>query len=126
LATFDSHAFYEKLRHGPLAHDLRDFPAQVHAYFEPFFKAHQDILYVHFSSAMSGTFSAMNLAVEELKKKYPGVRFETIDTKGITIGSLNIVEEIGDLYQQGKSIDEIKNGPKPKSISSPSISTPTI
>jgi fatty acid-binding protein DegV len=108
LATFDSHAFYEKLRHGPLLTTCGISPVKYAQYFEPFFQAHQDILYVHFSAAMSGTFSAMAVAVEELKKKYPGVNFYTIDTKGITIGSLNIVEEIGDLYQQGKSIDEIK------------------
>jgi DegV family protein with EDD domain len=110
--SFDSHAFYEKLRHGPLLTTCGISSLKYTAYFEPFFKANQDILYVHFSAAMSGTFSAMNLAVEELKKKYPGVRFETIDTKGITIGSLNIVEEIGDLYVQGKSIDEIKEWAK--------------
>ena len=31
----------------------------------------------------------------------------TIDTKGITICSLNIVKEIGDMYKKGKNIDEI-------------------
>ncbi|MBO7535937.1 MAG: DegV family EDD domain-containing protein, partial [Bacilli bacterium] len=31
-----------------------------------------------------------------------------IDTKGITIGSINIVLEIGELYKAGKSIEEIQ------------------
>ena len=30
-----------------------------------------------------------------------------MDTKGITIGSLNIVEEIGDMYKAGKTAEEI-------------------
>ena len=40
-------------------------------YFEPTLKEGKDILYVHFSSAMSGTFNAMNLAWQTLKEKYP-------------------------------------------------------
>ena len=76
-------------------------------YFEPYFINGDDILYVHFSQAMSGTFNAMNLAIEELKEIYPERRFYTIDTKGITICSLNIVKSIGDLYLQNKTIDEI-------------------
>ena len=104
---FDSHVYYERLRHGPLLSTCGISPHKYTTYFEPFFKAHQDILYVHFSSEMSGTFSAMNLAIEDLKQKYPGVRFETIDTKTISIGGLNIVREISALREQGKSIDEI-------------------
>ena len=57
---------------------------------------------------MSGTFNAMNIAIKELKEEYPDRTIHTIDTKGITILSLNIVKEIGDLYKQGKSIEEIK------------------
>lgn len=106
-SEYKPHEFYEKLRHGPLLTICGISPIKYQEYFEPEFQAGHDILYVHFSAAMSGTFSAMNLAVEELKKKYPTVHFYTVDTKGITIGALNIVEEIGELYQQGKSIPEI-------------------
>lgn len=56
---------------------------------------------------MTSTFNAMRLALEELKTKYPERKFYSIDTKGITICSLNIVKEIGDLHNQGKSIEDI-------------------
>ena len=49
----------------------------------------------------------MHIAIEELKEKYPQRKFYTIDTKGITICSLNILKEIGQLYKSGKNIDEI-------------------
>ena len=49
----------------------------------------------------------MDKAVAELKEKYPERKFYSVDTKGITICSLNIVEEIGDLYKAGKTADEI-------------------
>lgn len=105
--TFDSHTFYESLRKGTMPKTSALSPADYERYFEPFLKQGKDILYVHFSRAMSGTFGAMNIAIKSLKEKYPNNNVYTIDTKGITICSLNIVLEIGDLYNAGKSIDEI-------------------
>lgn len=104
---FDAHAFYDKLRAGALPNTSAISEQSYKDYFEPYFAQGDDILYVHFSRAMTATFENMDKAVAELKEKYPERKFYTVDTKGITIGSLNIVEEIGDLYQQGKTAEEI-------------------
>lgn len=105
--VFDSHAFYQSLREGVMPKTGGLSPETYKEYFEPVFKEGKDILYVHFSAAMSGTFDAMRLALQELKEKYPERKFYQIDTKGITICSYNIVCEVGDLYKQGKSAEEI-------------------
>lgn len=105
---FDYRAFYDSLRNGVLPSTSALPPTKYIEYFEPEFKAGRDILYVHFSAGMSGTFNSMRLALEELQAKYPSRKLYTIDTKGITLGSYNIVLEIGDLYKQGKSIEEIQ------------------
>ena len=76
-------------------------------YFRPTLEEGYDILYVHFSKAMSGTFNAMNIAIDQLNEEFPERTIYTIDTMGITICSLNIVKEIGDLYLQGKTVQEI-------------------
>lgn len=104
---FDYHAFYDQLRKGAMPTTCALSPYDYINYFEPVFANGDDILYVHFSKAMSGTFNAMNLAYEELKEKYPDRKLYTIDTKGITILSYNIVKEIGELYLQGKTVEEI-------------------
>ena len=104
---FDYHAFYNQLRKGVMPTTCALSPYDYINYFEPVFANGDDILYVHFSKAMSGTFNAMNLAYEELKEKYPDRKLYTIDTKGITILSYNIVKEIGELYLQGKTVEEI-------------------
>ncbi|MCQ2399974.1 MAG: DegV family EDD domain-containing protein, partial [Clostridia bacterium] len=104
---FDYHEFYQSLRDGLMPKTSGLSPETYRNYFEPFFKEGKDILYVHFSAAMSGTFSAMNLALDELKKEYPERKFYTVDTKGITIESYNIVREVGDLYLAGKTAEEI-------------------
>lgn len=104
---FDSHAFYDLLRGGALPTTSAISAERYIEYFEPVFAAGEDILYVHFSAAMTVTFGFMDQAVAKLKEKYPERRFWQIDTKGITLGSLNIVKEIGDLYLAGKSAEEI-------------------
>ncbi|MBQ3901533.1 MAG: DegV family protein [Clostridia bacterium] len=105
--TFDAHAFYDRLRGGVLPNTSAISEEQYRAYFEPVFAEGNDILYVHFSRAMTATFDAMDRAVEKLLEEYPERKFHEIDTKGITIGSLNIVLEVGDMYLAGKSVEEI-------------------
>ena len=105
--TFDAHAFYDTLRSGVLPTTSAISKEQYLNYFIKDFIEGNDILYVHFSRAMTNTFDAMDQAVAELKSKYPGSRFEEIDTKGITTISYAIVREVGDLVKAGKSLDEI-------------------
>ena len=104
---FDAHAFYDKLRSGVLPNTSAISEQRYKDYFEPFFKAGDDILYVHFSRNMTATFDNMDIAVKELLLKYPERKFYEIDTKGITLCSLLPVLEIGDMYKAGKSVDEI-------------------
>lgn len=105
--VFDSKEFYNALRGGELPSTCALSPVKYAEYFEPVLKEGKDILYVHFSAAMSGTFNAMRLAWEELSQKYPERKLYTVDTKGISICSLNIVKEIGDMAQAGASAEEI-------------------
>lgn len=105
--VFDYKAFYDMLRGGVLPKTCAINSEEYKKYFLPYLKEGKDILYVHFSKAMSGTFNAMNIAIEELKEEFPERTIYTIDTKGITICSYNIVREIGDMYLQGKTIEEI-------------------
>lgn len=104
---FDYKTFYNTLRGGVLPKTFALSPTRYAEYFEPTLKEGKDILYVHFSQAMSGTFDSMRLALQDLKEKYPDRTVYTIDTKGITILSYNIVREIGDLYKKGATINEI-------------------
>jgi len=105
--TFDSHAFYDSLRNGVLPTTGGISKERYLNYFRPEFEKGNDILYVHFSAAMTVTFRAMDEAVEELKREFPERKFYHIDTKGITIVSYNLVRTIGDLYQSGKTAEEL-------------------
>ena len=104
---FNSKEFYDMLRGGVIPKTSAISPSKYIEYFEPHFKAGNDIIYVHFSKNMSGTFNAMNLALEELYEKYPERKVYSIDTKAITALSYLIIKEIGKLYKEGKTALEL-------------------
>ena len=104
---FEARPFYDMLRSGVLPTTSAISKERYIEYFEPEFAAGNDILYVHFSRAMTVTFNAMDEAVAELKAKYPERSFHEIDTKGITTISYTIVREVGDLFKAGKTLEEV-------------------
>ncbi|MBQ2469395.1 MAG: DegV family protein [Clostridia bacterium] len=104
---FDAHAFYDTLRAGALPNTSAISEESYRQYFEPHFEAGNDILYVHFSRAMTATFDAMDRAVAALLEKYPNVHFYEVDTKGITTVSCAIVLAIGELFKAGKTPEEV-------------------
>ncbi len=104
---FDYKAFYNSLRKGVMPSTCALSPLDYINYFEPVFKNGDDIIYVHFSTAMTGTFNAMNIALQELKEKYPERKFWEVDLKGITINAYIQVLEAIDLYKAGKSGPEM-------------------
>ena len=104
---FDSHAFYDMLRAGTMPTTSAMSEEAYIEYFEPEFQAGNDILYVHFSSGTSNTFTIMGQAVAKLKEKYPERKFYEIDTLGITALSYNVVLEAAEMYKAGKTAEEI-------------------
>ena len=104
---FNVKEYYDLLRNGKIPTTSALSPLKYIEYFEPYLKEGNDILYIHFSKAMSGTFNSLNLAMVELKEKYPNCNIHMIDTKAITALSYLIITEIGKLYKQGKTLEEI-------------------
>ena len=104
---FDSKGFYDTLRAGALPNTSAISREKYVEIFEPFFARGDDILYVHFSRAMTATFDAMDKAVEELKSRWPERKFYEIDAKGISITGLAIVYEVGDMVKAGRPVEEI-------------------
>lgn len=105
--TTDFEAFYNKIKEGsmPLTQALN--PQNYIDYFEPYLKAGEDILYVHFSNNLSGTFEFLNKAIEELKEKYPERTIKTVDTLSISIGSAALLYEAAKLHNSGATDDEV-------------------
>lgn len=78
--------FYEKMRAGVSA-----ITAQVNAFtfieaFEPVLKNGEDVLYIGFSSKLSGTVQSAFSAAEELSAKYPDRKIFVIDSCSASLG----------------------------------------
>lgn len=46
----------------------------------------EDVLYLGFSSGLSGTFQAVNMVIEDLKEKYPERKIYAVDTLAAALG----------------------------------------
>lgn len=104
---FDDKAFYTALRNGVMPQTSAVNPEEYKEYFEEEFKKGNDIFYIHFAKAMSGTFNNLRLAVEELKEEYPDRNVYLLDSKGISICTLNMLYDISALWKKGASIEDI-------------------
>lgn len=105
--VFDDRSFYDLLRTGVLPNTSSISEERYISYFEPEFAAGRDVLYVHFSRAMSQTFENCERAVEKLKAKYPERKFYSADTMGITTISRYILYSVLEDYHAGASAEEI-------------------
>jgi len=105
--VFDQKAFYDRLREGVIPTTSAIGAEKYMEYFEPVFEAGSDILYIHFSAAMSATFAALDDAIRRLQIKYPDRKFYEVDTLAITTLSYNIACAAGDLYKKGATAEQI-------------------
>ena len=75
----------------------------------PYFERGEDVLYVSFSHAMSGTFQSLELALRELKEQFPDRKCTVFNTNSISLGAGIQAEQAALLKQKGASDEEILN-----------------
>lgn len=107
--TTDYKAFFDKMRKGATAKTQALNSYDYVQYFEPVFAAGEDVLYVSFSHKMSGTFSYLNTALQELKEKYPDRKCTVVDTCNISLGAGITVYFAAKLHNSGASDEEVVN-----------------
>ncbi|MFA5676726.1 MAG: DegV family protein [Christensenellales bacterium] len=99
--------FYKELASGADAITSTRPPADIVAFFEEIIKKGKDILYLSFSSALSGHYELVLMARNEVLEKYTDARIEVVDTLRISMGAGVLVMAAQRLLDQGKSMDEI-------------------
>jgi DegV family protein with EDD domain len=82
----DIHKFYERVKAGERSTTALINSKTFEEYFEPILKSGDDILYIGFSSGLSGTYNSSLIAAEELKQKYPDSKIVCIDTLAASMG----------------------------------------
>ena len=103
----DIDKFYADMRAGAVAITSALNSQDYIDYFEPVLADGKDILYVHFSAKLSGTFEHMNKAIEELKEKYPERKITCFDSGNISGGAGLVAVEGCKLHNSGASDEEV-------------------
>lgn len=101
------HTFYQRVRGGEMPSTTQVNADQFINMFEPALAQGNDVLYVGFSSALSGTFNSARLAREELSEKYPDRKIISLDSACASMGQGLLLYQANLLKKQGKSIDEV-------------------
>lgn len=102
-------AFYERLRTCGNVKTSAANESQFLEAMEPYAAAGKDILYLGFSSGLSGTYAAGALAASELREKYPERKIYAVDTLAASQGQGLLVYLCHQEMQKGKSIDEVRD-----------------
>ena len=103
----DPKEFYAQLRNGKTAGTSAINTSSFLELFEPYLKNGTDVLYIAFSSALSGTCNNGMLAAQELAQKYPERTVLAIDSLSASMGEGLLVYHAVMEKQKGKSIKEV-------------------
>lgn len=98
---------YSLMREKKVATTSQVNPDEFIEFFEKFVKEDNQVLYIGFSSQLSGTFNSSRIAVEELKTKYPACDIVTIDSLCASSGQGMLLWYAWKLKEEGKNIHEI-------------------
>ena len=77
--------------------------------FEPYLNQQMDILYIAFSSALSGTFSCAEIAKNELIEQYPERKIIIVDSRSASMGEGLLVYYAAQKKKEGLSIDDLSD-----------------
>jgi DegV family protein with EDD domain len=103
----DIKVFYERLKNGERSTTALVNSKTFEEHFSPELEKGNDILYLGFSSGLSGTYQASLIASEELKEKYPESVIKCVDTKSANIGQGLLVYSAAKLKRDGYSLDQV-------------------
>lgn len=78
--------FYGKLREGATSTTAQINTEEFCRNFSPVLESGEDVLYLAFSSALSGTYQSARLAAEELKARYPERTVAVVDSLCASMG----------------------------------------
>lgn len=108
ISTFISaKEFYTRMRAGEMGNTAMVQPYMAEAKFEEKLKAGYDVLYLGFSSALSGTYAGCARVAKELAAKYPERKIAAIDSLNASMGEGLILWYTVNKRDEGASFDEL-------------------
>lgn len=97
--------FYQKMRNGSMATTALINPATAKEAIEKHLKAQKDVLYIAFSSALSGSCDSAVIAAKELNETYEN-KAVVIDSQCASLGEGLLVYYANEYKKKGKTLEE--------------------
>ncbi len=94
--------FYSNLKNGIMSQTTQISYNSYLEFFEPFLKEGKDILYICFTSGLSGTFNTSRIAKRDLLEKYPDRSITILDSKCASVGQGLLMYYVANKFKNDK------------------------
>lgn len=108
LVTISPKEVYDAMREGKIAKTTQISPLDVKETFTEFAKKKVPVLYVAFSSELSGTYQTAVMIGNEVKEEYPDFELSIVDSKCASLGLGLSVKYAVELASKGNTLQEIE------------------
>lgn len=101
--------FYDKLKKGAMPVTSQVNPVMYKEVFEEYAKQGKDVLYLCFSSGLSGSYQTAVMGANMVKEDYPDARIDVIDSYSASIGEGIFLYQAALKKKSGVTIDELES-----------------
>lgn len=105
--TISPKKVYDAMREGKSPKTSQVSPQTFKTIFTAYAKENHALIYLAFSSELSGTYQTAKMMEQEVKEQYPNAPIHIIDTKCASIGYGLVVLRAAQLAKEGASIEQI-------------------
>lgn len=102
----DLKVFYDMMREGKLVTTSLPHLDEIEQTLRAILEEGKDLLYIGFSSGLSGTFDAVRGIIDELRSEFPDRKALYVDTLAASLGQGLLVHYAAKMRDEGKSIEE--------------------
>lgn len=101
--------FYNRMRGGSMPTTSQVNPEQAKEAFTSCLEQGKDVLYIAFSSGLSGTYNSGKIAAEEIEEegRFPDRKLVVLDSLSASLGEGLLVHKAVQLKEVGKSLEEV-------------------
>ncbi len=107
--TIDPKKMYDDMRNGEVYKTAQIPPSMFEEKFEELAEKEESVIYIAFSSGLSGTYQTSVLVRDSLKDKYPNMDIDIVDSRSASVGFGLLVQKAGKMAKEGRSKEEILN-----------------
>lgn len=105
--TFDKESFFEKIKHGATATTSQVNSGTYYEKFKKYVEKRTPLLYIAFSSQLSGSFQSAVSALNMIKEEYKDPQITIVDSQAASLGEGLLAYCAAKMRKEGTSLSQI-------------------